>query len=104
MNMSIRYYKKDEDYENLINLLEDSDLSLSKIAKQLNIGYSTVKKINSGKMRKGIYPIYPIRKKRKSDKIKEYLLNTSEPFQEIADRFQCSLTTSTLEKPIIAII
>lgn len=58
-----KYYKKNEDYDELIDLLLNSTYSLSKIAEILNIGYSTVKKINEGKLRKGLYPTYPIRKK-----------------------------------------
>jgi DNA invertase Pin-like site-specific DNA recombinase len=58
-----KYYKFNEDYDELIDLLLNSPYSLSKIAEILGIGYSTVKKINEGKMRKGLYPTYPIRKK-----------------------------------------
>ena len=58
-----KYYKDDNDYDELINLLVNTDLSLAKIAKQLDLGYSTVKKINSGALRPGLYPTYPIRKK-----------------------------------------
>ena len=58
-----KYYKSDEDYDELIDLLLNSTYSLNKIAEILEIGYSTVKKINEGKLRKGLYPTYPIRKK-----------------------------------------
>ncbi len=57
-----QYYKKDEEYDDLIDLLINSNLKLTEIAKQLNLGYSTVKKINQGTLRKGLYPSYPIRK------------------------------------------
>ena len=54
----------------------------------LNIGYSTVKKINEGKLRKGLYPTYPIRKKSaneiRADKIKQLLLTTDKTNKEIA--------------------
>lgn len=46
----------------------------------LNIGYSTVKKINNGTLRHGLYPTYPIRTKsaneQRADKIKELLMTT----------------------------
>lgn len=58
-----KYYKDNEDYDELIDLLVNSNLSFAEIAKQLNMGYSTVKKINAGKLRYGLYPTYPIRKK-----------------------------------------
>lgn len=73
-----QYYKTNDDYEQLIELLLYSDLTLKEIAEKLNIGYSTVKKINSGALRKGLYPNYPIRKitpqQAKANRIKEMLL------------------------------
>ena len=73
-----QYYKTDDDYQQLIELLLYSDLTLKEIAEKLNIGYSTVKKINSGALRKGLYPNYPIRKitpqQVKANRIKEMLL------------------------------
>lgn len=72
-----KYYKDNSDYDELIDLLENSTFSLSKIAKILGIGHSTVKKINEGVLRKGLYPTYPIRKKSiyeiRADKIKDLL-------------------------------
>lgn len=58
-----KYYKSNEDYKELIDLLLNSNLSLFKISEKLNIGYSTVKKINSGKLRPDLYNDYPIRRK-----------------------------------------
>lgn len=58
-----KYYKDDSDYDELIDLLVNTDLSLAEIARQLDLGYSTVKKINAGTLRPGLYPTYPIRKK-----------------------------------------
>ena len=73
-----QYYKTNDDYEQLIELLLYSDLTLKEIAEKLNIGYSTVKKINSGSLRKGLYTDYPIRKitpqQRKANRVKEMLL------------------------------
>lgn len=89
-----KYYKDDEDYDELIDLLLNSTYSLSKIATMLKMGYSTVKKINEGKLRKGLYPNYPIRKKSvyevRADKIKDLLLNTNYSKKEIMEITNCS--------------
>lgn len=83
-----KYYKSNDDYDDLIDLLLNSDLSLKRISEILGIGYSTVKKINAGTLRKGLYPTYPIRKKSanefRADKIKELLLTTDKSNKEIA--------------------
>lgn len=83
-----KYYRADDDYDDLIELLLNSDLSLKKISEQLNMGYSTVKKINTGTLRKGLYPTYPIRTKSanefRADKIKQLLLTTNKTNREIA--------------------
>ena len=83
-----KYYKSNDDYDDLIDLLLNSDLSLKKISEVLGISYSTVKKINAGTLRKGLYPTYPIRKKSanefRADKIKELLLTTDKSNKEIA--------------------
>ena len=75
-----KYYKSDKDYDELIDLLLNSTYSYSKIAEMLNISQSTVKKINAGTLRHGLYPTYPIRAKsaneQRADKIKELLLTT----------------------------
>lgn len=84
-----KYYKEDSDYDDLIELLLDSELSFKEIAYHLNMGESTVKKINYGTLRKGLYPNYPIRKitpvVKKANKIKDLLLNTSLSKKEIMD-------------------
>ena len=84
-----KYYKDNEDYDELIDLLLNSPYSLAKIAKMLGIGYSTVKKINAGTLRKGLYPTYPIRQKtankQRADKIKHLLLTTDLSNHEIAN-------------------
>ena len=75
-----KYYKSDKDYDELIDLLLNSTYSYTKIAEMLNISQSTVKKINAGTLRHGLYPTYPIRTKsaneQRADKIKELLLTT----------------------------
>ena len=83
-----KYYKSNDDYDDLIDLLLNSDLSLKRISQILGIGYSTVKKINAGTLRHGLYPNYPIRKKSanemRADKIKNLLLNTDMTNSQIA--------------------
>lgn len=55
------HYKTDKDYTELLILLKETNLSFAKIAKQLDMGVSTVKKINYGQLRKGLSETYPIR-------------------------------------------
>lgn len=91
-----KYYKTDEDYDELIELLLNSPLTLADIARQLGIGYSTVKKINAGTLRSGLYPTYPIRSKSanemRAEMIKDLLLNSAYSKKEIAQ-----LTNSSSE-------
>ena len=60
---------------------------MKEISDLLGIGYSTVKKINAGTLRKNMYPNYPIRKKDireiRADQIKDALLNTSLTYSQI---------------------
>ena len=92
-----KYYKDDSDYDELIDLLVNSPLRMSNIAKQLGIGYSTVKKINAGTLRKGLYPTYPIRYKSanemRADKIKDLLLNTKITKTKICEMLNVDLET-----------
>ena len=83
-----KYYKEDKDYDELIDLLLNSEYTLKKISEMLDMGYSTVKKINAGTLRKGLYPTYPIRSKSanemRADKIKNLLMTTNYGNYEIA--------------------
>lgn len=81
-----KYYKEDKDYDELIDLLRNSDLTLKQIAERLNIGYSTVKKINSGTLRKDLYPTHPIRSYKfpKAIKTIDLLQNSDYSIKEIA--------------------
>lgn len=92
-----KYYKNDSDYDELIELLTNSTLSLVEIAKSLDMGYSTVKKINTGTLRNGLYPTYPIRKRDvraiRADKIKDALLHTNMTYQEIIGLYGSSKET-----------
>lgn len=91
-----KYVKADSDYDDLIDLLLNSDLSYQKIADTLGLGVSTVKKINYGTLRHGLYPSYPIRKispqKRKAKEIIK-LLQEGKRGTEIAEQVGVSLTT-----------
>lgn len=73
-----KFFNTNDDYAELISLLQDSELTLKEISKKLDIGYSTIKKINAGTLRKGIVEKYPIRDKTiyqiKAERIKFLLL------------------------------
>lgn len=90
-------YKNKEDYEPLIHLLKKSTLTFREIAEKLNIGESTVKKINYGDLCKFLSDEYPIRKvdsrTQKSNRVKELLLTTELTFEEISVSVGCSITT-----------
>lgn len=92
-----KYYKDDKDYDELIDLLLNSDLSYAKIAEALGISQSTVKKINYGTLRHGMYPTYPIRKitpsQRRANLIIELLKTTDLSFDEIAKEVGASRET-----------
>lgn len=92
-----KYYKDDEDYDELIDLLLNSSLTLAEIARQLEIGYSTVKKINAGTLRNGLYPTYPIRKlsarEQRANQITNLLINTSMTYKEITEATGASKET-----------
>ena len=92
-----KYYKDDKDYDELIDLLLNSTYSYSKIAEMLEIGQSTVKKINAGTLRHGLYPTYPIRTKsaneQRADKIKKLLLTTSLSNKQIGEMVGASEET-----------
>lgn len=91
----IRKTKKNkEEYSEMINLLENSFLSFSEIGKILNIGESTVKKINYGKLRRDLWDNeYPIRKISKSDAIKNLLLDSNYSKKEIMNMTNSSRNT-----------
>ena len=92
-----KYYKDNSDYDELVDLLLNSEYSLKTISEMLNIGYSTIKKINAGTLRNGLYPTYPIRTKSaneiRADKIKQLLLTTNKTNKEIAKMVNASEET-----------
>lgn len=71
-----KYYKDDE-VERAKNLLINSDITMKEIAKEVNLGYSTVKKINYGTLRHENNVEYPLRKVnaplQRAEKIKRLL-------------------------------
>lgn len=71
-------YKNKKDYQELFDLLMNTTLSFEEIAKRLNMGVSTVKKINYGSLNKKFNMDYPIRKEsgtvQKAKRVKELLL------------------------------
>lgn len=99
INHGYYFYKEKENYPlcnygieeekilKLIELLEESKLTFLEISKLLNISESTVKKINYGKLRKGLVDNYPIRKitpqQKKANIIIDLLTNTKLSFKEI---------------------
>jgi len=76
-------YKTDEDYKELIDLLINSTLSYKKIAEKLNIGESTIKKINYGILRPDLFDSHPIRKQNHLY-IKEFLIYSELSFEKIS--------------------
>lgn len=95
-----KFYKKDEEYQELVALLKYSDLTLKAIAEKLNIGYSTVKKINAGTLRPGLSNTYPIRDKSvyaiKADRVKDLLLNTNLTVSEIM--YEANVSNETVRR------
>lgn len=90
-------YKSEEDYEELVYLLKNTRISFLKIAEKLQIGESTVKKINYGTLRRGLSEEYPIRKMsgvvERALEVKNLLLNSDFNVNEIAKITQCSVRT-----------
>lgn len=70
-------YRKNEEIAQAKNLLINSSLNMKEIAEKLNLGYSTVKKLNYGTLRKDPNLTYPLRKAnvftQRAQKIKELL-------------------------------
>lgn len=94
-----KYYKEDEEYDELIELLANTDMSFGKIAEQLHMGYSTIKKINAGTLRPELYPTHPIRKKNFFQRAKERqslakkMLIEGKTFSEVADATEYKMET-----------
>ena len=90
-------YKSFEDYESLINDIVNTTIPFTELCVVYNCGYSTVKKINEGKMHHQNYLSYPLRKQdkhqEKAEIIKFLLKNTELKICEIAAEVNCSRTT-----------
>lgn len=83
-----RQYKDDKiDEQKLVQMIKYSNLSLQQIAKEFNLGYSTVKKINKGDLRSYLSNDYPLRKRSiyqvRADRVKELLMTTDLTVAEI---------------------
>ncbi len=83
-----RQYKDNNlDEEKLVEMIKYSNLSLQQIAKEFNLGYSTVKKINKGDLRSYLSNDYPLRKRSvyqvRADRVKELLMTTDLSIAEI---------------------
>lgn len=88
-----KYYKTGlEEYGQLMFLLKNSYLSFREIAEQLNIGESTVKKINYGTLQHDDNISYPIRKfdTRKIKKVHRELMS-DKTWQEISKSTKTSI-------------
>lgn len=91
-----RYYKEDSDYDELVDLLKNSYIPLTRLAERFNLGYSTVKKINQGTLRPGLSDSYPIRERRadaiRADIIKD-LLKGGATSRQVMSETGCSAET-----------
>lgn len=92
-----QFYKEDQEYLDLINDLKNGTDSFLKLSKKYNIGESTVKKINYGILRPNMMESYPIRKisgvTQKANVVKNLLIYSEQPFNEIAILADVSLAT-----------
>lgn len=57
-----KYYQSEEELNNLIFLLQETDIPMTKVAEMTNKAYSTIKKINSGALHHNDNLEYPLRK------------------------------------------
>lgn len=93
-----RYYKTGlEEYGELMFLLQHSFLSFREIAEQLNMGESTVKKINYGKLQYDENISYPIRKfdTRRIKKVHRELMS-NKTWEEVSKSTKTSIKTLQL--------
>lgn len=75
----VKYYQTEEELREIINLLENTTIPMTKIAKMMGKAYSTIKKINYGSLHHGFCSEYPVRKvaapAATANIVKEMLLN-----------------------------
>lgn len=91
-----RYYNNKEEVQYIKNLLQNTDIPMTEIAKQTGMSYSTIKKINSGSLQYEKSKQYPLRKKNsglvRAELIQKMLLE-GESNQEIICKTKVSETT-----------
>ena len=92
-----KYYQSNSELQQIIELLQNSDLKMTEISKITNKAYSTIKKINNGQLHYNKNIDYPIRKQssqaQQANKIKKALLETKEDIKTISKKFKVSEST-----------
>lgn len=92
-----KYISSKEEIDNIYNLLENTNIPMTEIAKITNKAYSTIKKINYGTLQNRNNFQYPIRKinsaKQKAIQVQEMLLDKTKTIDEIVDLLQVSRAT-----------
>lgn len=90
-------YKQFEDYTQLINDIMYTTISFTKLQEKYGYGYSTIKKINEGRLWKQNNFSYPLRKidkhLEKGLQIIDLLKNSALSMSEIAQILKCNRTT-----------
>lgn len=90
-------YKTFEEYSDLINDIINTTIPFTKLQEKYGYSYSTIKKINEGKMWRQNNLSYPLRKidknKEKALIIIDLLKNTNLTQTEIANQVDCNITT-----------
>lgn len=74
-----KFYKDEDEIEAIQDLLINSSFKMTEIAEMVGMGYSTIKKINSGALQRNDSLSYPLRKEsagaQRANKIKSLLLD-----------------------------
>lgn len=90
-------YKTFDDYSDLIHDIVYTTIPLTELQQKYGYGYSTIKKINEGKLWHQDNLSYPLRKadkhQAKAIQIKELLKNSSLSFEDIANQWGVSIDT-----------
>lgn len=91
-----KYYREESEIDYIRNLLINTSIKMTEIAKQEQMAYSTIKKINSGALHKKDNLSYPLRKvnapQQRAGKIKEMLLEGKDNISIIQET-GCSAAT-----------
>ena len=93
-------YNTFEDYRDLVEDIKHTTIPFTELQKKYGYGYSTIKKINEGKLLHQDNENYPLRKinadEEKALRIKELLMNSNLPMSQIA--YQCECSSSTVSR------